>query len=468
MSPPSRLRIFLVLWIFTASLPPKIKAQGRSISFTDAARMAVAASAELRNEYAQGAVREKAWRWGRRAYFPRLSISASEDDRLSKIDADSFLKNYTLNVEQLLWDGGRILLNRKIERAELTLLETRLGQMKGEIAEGAMGAYREVLSARSVLAIREAALAFLAEQRRILEREVELGLALAMDLAEADITLTEGQIEVLSHKMDLTEREQQFAEILGLEKLPPLAEEIDILRSPALPVSEKVRSMAQERNPDLAAARFALLQKQAEVKYAARAWLPSIRLLGGVNLSGPRYPLTQVNWTVGLSFDFSSPYVSGKFNAAMGWEPPYDRTAQMQGTLSPLPEPASALNTPAAKLALNLEQAKFRQNFETLGRRAVYAAEKLGLMNRQRELALKSLDHAKERLRLAELRMDLGQLTRLDLMEARLEYAQREVAAVEAAAALLGAERELERLLDLYPGELANLSTKKTSFGGSL
>lgn len=464
----ARRRLFLMLWILTALLPPGIKAQGRSISFADAARMAVAASAELRNGYAQGAIREKAWLWGRRAYFPRFSLSASEDDRLSKIDADSFLKNYTLNVEQLLWDGGRTLLGRSMEKAELTYLETQLKQMKGEIAEGAMSAYREVLSARSVLAIREAALASLAEQRRILEREVELGLALAMDLAEADITLTEGQIEVLSLRMDLAETEHQFAEILGMEKLPPLAEEIDILRSPPLPVPEKVRSMAQERNPELAAARFTLAQKQAEVKYAARAWLPAVRLLGGVSLRGSRYPLTQANWTVGLSFDFSSPYLSGKFSAAMGWEPPYDRTAQMQGALSPLPEPASALNGPSAKLALSLEQANFRQTFEALGRKAAYAAEKFGLINRQRELALESLGRAKERLGLAELRMELGQLTRLDLMEARLEYAQREVAAVEAAAALLGAERELERLLDLYPGELANLSAKKTSFGGSL
>jgi hypothetical protein len=40
-------------------------------------------------------------------------------------------------------------------------------------------------------------------------------------------------------------------------------------------------------------------------------------------------------------------------------------------------------------------------------------------------------------------------------MDARLEYVQKEIAAVEAAVAILEAERELERLLDLRPGELA-------------
>jgi hypothetical protein len=49
-------------------------------------------------------------------------------------------------------------------------------------------------------------------------------------------------------------------------------------------------------------------------------------------------------------------------------------------------------------------------------------------------------------------------------MEARLEYAQKEIAAVEAAAALLEAERDLERLLDLRPGELAVFAAAETGF----
>jgi outer membrane protein TolC len=469
MIPPHKRRVFLCLCLLFIPLPC-IKAQGlqRPISFADAARMAVAASEDLSHEYALRTLREKAWVWGRRVYFPRFTISAAEDDRLSEIGADSFLKNYTLNVDQLLWDGGRTAMSRKIEKAELVLLGSQLETMKGEIAEAAVRAYRNVLSTRSVLTIRESARTSLEEERSILNREVELGLALDMDLVEADITLMEAEIEIFSLRADLEEAEQQLAETLGLERLPPLGEEVDIRRSPVLPPPERVRSMAQERSPELQNAQLSIIQKEAEVKYAAYAWLPTIRLSGGFSLSGQQYPLTRANWTVGISIDFSVPFLSGKLSAAAGREPPYDRNAQTQATLSPLPEPASALNVPSAKLALALEQSKYRQTFERLGRGAVYALEKCGLMDRRRELAVESLNSAEKRLRLAELRAELGQLTRLDLMEARLEYAQREIAAVEAAMALLEAERSLERLLDLYPGELANLVSKKENFGGSL
>jgi outer membrane protein TolC len=48
--------------------------------------------------------------------------------------------------------------------------------------------------------------------------------------------------------------------------------------------------------------------------------------------------------------------------------------------------------------------------------------------------------------------MGLGRITRVELMEARIEYAEKETEAVSAAAGLLSAERELERLLNLKPG----------------
>ena len=60
----------------------------------------------------------------------------------------------------------------------------------------------------------------LEEQRRILSRETELGLALAIDLSQAEITVSEERIELLNLKADLEEAEQQLAESLGLWNCP--------------------------------------------------------------------------------------------------------------------------------------------------------------------------------------------------------------------------------------------------------
>ena len=427
----------------------------RSLSFAAAAELAVAASPDLRHAYASQGLREGAWLLGLRAYLPKLGLSVSENDRLQQIGADSFLKYYGISLDQLLWDGGRIAMSRRLERLELNLSHTRLERTAADIAESALAAYRNVLSSRAVLGIREAALRSLTEQRRILAEEVSLGLALPLDLAGADLALADAGIEINALRSDLAEMEKQFAELLGLDALPVLAETVDINRSAPLPAAAAAGSLAEERNPDLEEARFSIAKKEGELKYVSRSWIPAFRLTGGFGLSGQSYPLTRHNWSVGLSIEFSSPWFQNSFGIQAGWEPPYDKTAQVQNSFNPLPDPASGLSKNQARLALELEKEKYQTAFERAGRSARRAVEKCTLADQKRRLAVDAIALASERYRIEEVRHRLGQITRLDLMETLIEFTQKEIAAVEAAAALLQAERELERLLDLRPGELA-------------
>jgi outer membrane protein TolC len=436
-----------------------------ALSFAAAADMAVAASHELSGEYAAKAIREGAWMLGLRAYLPRLSLSASEDDRLSKIDRDAFLKNYGVSLDQLVWDGGKTYISRKLERLELNLVGVKLDRMAADIGEASASAYRAVLLARAVLHIRERALESLEEQRRLLRRELELGLALPLDLTEADLNVADAALELRALQIELAESERQFAEILGLEKLPPLKEQVDIHRTAILPVPDSARALAEQRNPDLAEARFSIVQRQCELKYAARSWIPNIRLSGGFGLTGQRYPLTRHTWSLGVSIEVSGPWVQNSLGFSAGWEVPHDKSARLQNSLVPLPDPAAGLGKRQAELALSLETDKYRLSFERIGRAALWGVERCGLEEQKRQLAVEALDLASERYQLEEFRRGLGQITRLELMEARLKFAQKEIAAVEAAAALLEAERELERLLDLRPGELAEFAAAERAGG---
>jgi outer membrane protein TolC len=356
-------------------------------------------------------------------------------------------------------------MSRKLEKMELTLLGARLERMAADIAESAAAAYRTVLSSRAVLDIREAARESLAEQRRLLRREVELGLALPVDAVEAEVRVAEAETELELIRIELAEQEWQFAEILGVEELPRLEETVDTGRGTVLPPAAAARALAEQRNPDLAEGRYTIAKKQGELKYAARSWVPTLRLSGGFGLSGRQYPLSRHTWSVGVNVEFSSPWFQNTFGAAAGWEPPYDRSARLQNSLSPLPDPAAGLGKRQAELALSLEKTSYDLAFERTGRAALLTVEQCRLGDRKRSLAVESLALAAERYRLEEIRLGLGQITRIDLMEARLEYAGKEIAAVEAAMALLEAERELEGLLDLRPGELAVFASAETGPG---
>ena len=218
-----------------------------TLTFAQAADLAVAYSADLKYAQASQNLMEGAWKWGRRAYFPRFSISVSENDRLQQISQDSFLKNYGINVDQFLFDGGRTRMSRNIEKMELNLSSSRVDRMSSEIAEAAITAYRNLLSSRAILEIKETTLIVLEEQRRILNEEVKLGLALPVDLANADINLADAKLGIYSLRLDLTEMEKQFTEILGLESLPVLTEKVDIYRGSPLISSVMLSTTASLR-----------------------------------------------------------------------------------------------------------------------------------------------------------------------------------------------------------------------------
>jgi len=434
----------------------------RTLTFSEAANLAVSASVDLRNSRASHAVLEGVWDWGIREYFPRISFSVSENDRLQQIGADSFIKNYGLTIDQLIWDGGRISTARRIERMELDITSSRLDRMADEIAESAISAYRNILSSRAILEIKITALTILEEQRRILNQEVMLGLALMVDLASADISIADAKLEIFSLQLDLAEIEKQFTELLGLETLPVLTENVDIYRSVMLPAPLTATVIAREQNPDLIEARHSINKKQLELKYITNSWMPSIRLNSSIGFSGQNYPLNRFNWSVGISIEFSSPWFQNRFNFQTGWEPlsfgQSDRTAMLQNNLTPIPDPSARFSRNQAALALDLELEKYETTLERIGRIAATAVEKCLLIEQKRILALEAAALGIERCRIEEIRLGLGHITRLRLMEVLIEQTQREIAVIQAATALLEAERELERLLNFEPGELAVFS----------
>jgi outer membrane protein TolC len=106
---------------------------------------------------------------------------------------------------------------------------------------------------------------------------------------------------------------------------------------------------------------------------------------------------------------------------------------------------------------LNLERNKYAVILQRTERNAELMMEKLLFLIEKRNLALRSKELALAKVQLAEIRSALGHLTRLDMMQMEIDYAQSELLCVDAAVEVLTAIREIEKLMALAPGELENL-----------
>lgn len=428
------------------------------ISSADAGRIAVAVSGELQNKHSLLSMQQSAWLAGIRSYFPTLNLSAYEDDRLSMHSADSFQKNYAISLEQLIFDGGKILTSRKIEKAKIALSTAQLESASGDVFEAAVSAYRQITASREMLAIKIRGLASLEEQRRIMSTQFELGMALVSELTEADIKIAEAKIDILSSMLEVKEIESEFAEMLGMETLPPLTEKIDALRALALPDIQLVRSTAQAHNPELINTQLSIKEREEEAKFASRTWIPSLSASGNFVISGEKYPLTNYTWSVGLSIKFDMPWLKSNLGGTYGYEGRYTQTARMQGSGTVLPDPASAITSRQAGIMLSQERTNYALLFERTGRSAELLLEKCKYSEEKRIIALQTVDLSAERLRLSKLRFELGEITALDLFNIQIEVTQTELAALENAVQARAAERQLEKILNLQPGELSNFS----------
>lgn len=445
--------------------PQAVPLASQNLTMKEAALKAIAVSPELRGAEAQQVLKEGAWVLGVRAFLPKLSLSASEQDRLSTVGADSFNKTYTLSLQQLLWDGGRLAASRGLEKAELNLNRLDLRRKISEIGESAINLYRTIIYKEAALQIKANTLKALELHNSILEEEVRRGVALQSDLEEAALSLEDARLTEQSLRLDLETARLNLSLLLGLEAVPPLSDRIDINRPTVLPrpmpeaLLDQLRAAVLEVHPELVRQRFALQKMQVQLRSAERSWWPTLRLSGEVSLVGDRYPLSRYNYSLGLSLDFASPFLSGSVGGKAGWEGPTERTAMLQSSAEPVPDPASSLSKESLRAMLVLEDDRhtllvkqIEQQTKGLVMACLMAEDRRCVTQKQAELAQK-------KIALLEVKHSLGQATTLELMRARIEYAGQETAVVEAAVGLLQAERELEKIVDIAPGELGPFIT---------
>jgi len=441
------------------NLPLVVEPRGQHLlgplSATEIAVLAVENSLELKAEKNSLEARSGAWRLGIRGFFPRLEVSAGSDERLSLYSADSFGKNLSVSVTQPLWDGGRLAATRSLESAAIALARAELERMSRAIGEEAIAASRAVVSAGARLEIKRTSRSSASSQRSILVTEINLGLAMPEDLIEVETSLAEMDLELAVAELELCNAQAELAEALCVDQAPELSEQL-VRYKPIMRIEPRFAcAMAVERSPELTLARFGLAQKKAEYRASRFTWLPKIGLKVSGVASGSIYPLTRATWSAGLTIDFSGACLSGSGSTQLGGEQAASYTARTNNRLELLPDPAMALGSQQAKLALDLEYEGYSIKLGQVERSVRVALGTYENAILSRTITTRSYELAESKLRLTALKVELGQVVRSELIQAELEKASSEAELVDAIVAMEAAERKLEILFDIPPGSLA-------------
>ena len=434
-----------------------------AISASQAAEMAISNSDDLKITAASLNARSGAVFWAYRAFFPNLQIQYADNETISETLSDDFSKSITLSLTQLLWDGNRTVTGIKLEAASINVARAELARKALEVGDNAITLYRKVLMLRANRDVTASALEATRTQMEIVKKEKELGLARTMDMADIRVQEIETSIELARTSQGLKEAERSLLIAIGGEPLPRLSEAIDVSYRGFDADLELISGEAESRNPSIVQLEASVAQKRQSSALADASWLPTLSFKASGSVGGDEFPLTEASWSATLSVDFEDPAISGGSALSYSGNATKDRKGALSQNATPLPSGTDHMARRNARLAFETEANKLKLAKEQVRGSLESLIDDYALKRNVRDLGDEKLAVVVAKRDLVSAKLNLGQATRSELVEADIDVFKARSSLISAEADVLAGERALESFLDFQPGGLADFISREKS-----
>ena len=396
-------------------------------------------------------------RW--RAYLPSVGVSYNRTRDIHLNEQDQISHEVRLNIQQVIYDGGRRALNVDLARIDGLLAREDFRITYNRLRLNIQKAYLRTLAARGKVLLNHKSLARARQQLKQARLEERLGLSTRLASLTVASRVREIELALKSSQNEFTQSLHDLKLILNLDfelKLdlrgnlfrdfilfPPIAKIEDLITRARSQRSEIKRSLANIHK----------LRKEKEI--AEDAWVPRLSVGGFMGRSGEKFPVRQKSW--GVNFTLSFPIGSSSVNNNAGTGVSRDKSTSGSNTSTGIQfmedlgydrrvlESKNALGEGQSehrrlmnRLAIEVRKSYdgMRETWESIrigNGRVYFQYESLGLMN---------------------TRYQVGDVKRADIVLAETELVQAQEDLTDAIAGYMSAVYDLEFASGLEPGQL--------------
>jgi outer membrane protein TolC len=382
-------------------------------------------------------------------FLPSLGFSFSESDSPSLLAPDSRGKTLRLSVSQEIFSGGTKKL--AYETGRLSALygwQEFEGEYRNFLST-VMSLYYQYLLLRDMGDIRSGLVSQAGEQLGILKREAELGLSLETDYLEYAASYLELEQERDQSRRDLGALERQFKSALSLSQETPVRVLSSGQGAPEYfyfePFLDYLWALVRTASVELKKLRLSAEYGKKQYRYGRRWYLPVIGAQGSISFSGTSYPLTEPNYSLQVTFDFSGlDFLSLRFTNGSLFE--RNQARQLSNGLSGDVRPLPSYPLSRKQGELNLLESALR---ETEGEREL--KERLYSLVISHDNRLRAAYNAEQRIGLMERRLEFsrlqlekGELKRIDYLAELSSLAQTRISFADYLTQAMETERNLE------------------------
>jgi outer membrane protein TolC len=387
------------------------------------------------------------YRLSLREYLPDVTLGYAQDDAVVYYQPDNHLKRLSVGLEQLVFAGGARSNARRSMINGLRTGELKISRAEKALRLDVMSRFVEMLNLALQTDILGESLAAAREQARIAREELKLGEITQLDYIDIELAVQDLEIEAA---ILAQEEEGSMFELKELLCVSPtvcleLIGEIDPEFRGMLPELDAryyVES-ALNNSVELSEQNAELMLLGRGVRQARYSWLPRISTQMEWSVTGERFPLTEPGFSLGVNLDFSTPLLPLSTGLTTGRRGENARSlglgasADLAGNLQELQSRATArtrlqeLQTEVDRMRRSLEHSILRE----LDRRSFMLNT---LLLEEKRLKLSS-----RRIAIQELMLEIGEITRLEYLQSRIEFTRQQMEQLSRAVKLFQLEAEM-------------------------
>ena len=430
-----------------------------SITLEGAYAMAIKNSSELRIARLKHRAEEERLRLRPWTGMPSLdfSLSDSRTTRYEAQDAAAISASSTLSVP--IAQGGRKRMQNQIDALSVDLEGISLSRGEDEVRDSCFSLFNQTRILRLKLEALDGLKAIVDRQREIAQREYELGKIREIDLVETETSVASLAQEAFSAETELMSAEHSLKKLLGVDQSVELRLVTDLdsgYRGHALgPSREKLQAIALARNQSVMESRFKVEEARLTNRIADSKWMPNVSLQGSFQLSGDRYPLQKPNYGLRATVEFPLELLPMSFSVGFTTSP----DVEYGRSLSSSARTPDSLDAIVDRRLARISLAEAVDARETAERDAAFQLEEYALeyerLRAKQRLIGETLSLQARKVEIMRLQIELGQIKRVDYLEGENDLLNDRLDLLSGVLSLKEAEREIERLVGLSPGELA-------------
>jgi outer membrane protein TolC len=450
------LALFLCLFAFG------VMAEAPLIDLDRAIGLALANSVDIRANRAGLAGSRQANSLKIRALLPQLSVDANSVASIVQDGVDSRLYKFGGRVSQLLFDGGRFIRQDELGKLEYRAGTASLEAAESDLADQVRSLARQTEVQRQTRLIQEQTLVIARDQSLIARKEYELGSGIELDAIDAELNWRGLEADAAQTDVELAAARQQLAQLLGVEAPDGVVVQVDVdadYRGLALePLVALLAERAGRDNSGLEQQDLAIAQARLKLAEAQWAFLPTVSLEASLSLSGSQFPLQQPEWSARLVFELPVPGLPLKPSLSLGGSPGLKQDAAYGGSVWIGEQLDMGLNVAQLTTVLWSALEKRRQAEAELRRSLDSLLATYRLKVRQLSVNRQLVATTARRVGIMARQLDIGEIKRIDYLQAQTKLAQCRIGIIKAVAEILAAERGIEKATGMPAGSLALLA----------